>query len=112
MPIPSSCVTRAAASSASGCTIDCTPIGEVITGAASCWPSTVVVRSRSVAPASMRGTMRQRSKASRLARAVAPVDAAPATYRNGRGSIASRAAASSPCGSVVKDGTTPVRPAA
>ena len=34
MPMPSSAATRATARSASGCTIDCTPIGAVITGAA------------------------------------------------------------------------------
>ncbi len=83
MPMPSSCRHPCGRRSASGCTIDCTPIGEVITGALSSLPSTVVVRSRWVEPVSMRGTMRHRSNASRFARAVAPEPAEPATYQNG-----------------------------
>ncbi len=76
---PSPAAAFAVARSASGCTIDCTPTGASTTGAGSVSPSTVVDSSRSVASVSMRGTIAQRSNASRLALLVAPDPAPPAT---------------------------------
>ena len=69
----------------------CTPTGAVSTGAGIARPRTVAWGERAVAPVSMRGTIRQWSKASRFARCVAPEPAAPAAYQNGSGSIRSRA---------------------
>jgi len=107
---PRSAATRAVASSPSGCTIDWTPIGASSTGAGISVPSTVVARERFVASRSMRGTRRHLSNAARLARAVAPELAAPATYQNGPGSIAARADFSSADVSVLNAGRTPARP--
>jgi hypothetical protein len=107
---PSSAAARATASSPSGCTIDWTPTGAVITGAGIGVPRTVVDRSRDVAPVSIRGTIRVRSNASRFARAVAPDPAAPATYQNGSGFICSRAISSSAEGSVPIAGRSPAMP--
>ena len=70
---------RADASSPSGCTIACTPIGASTTGAGMAVPSTVVDRSRRPTSRSIRGTIASRSKAARLARAVEPPPALPAT---------------------------------
>lgn len=76
---PSAAAARAAAGSASGCMIDSTPIGASASGAGSLRPSTVTDRSRPRTSRSIRGTMRQRSSASRLARSVRPPPALPAT---------------------------------
>ena len=43
--IPRAAAARATATSPSGCTA-CTPVGEISTGIDTCWPSTVVLRSR------------------------------------------------------------------
>ena len=64
---PSAAAARAVASSPSAWTIFCTPIGASISGAGIAVPSTVVERSRSETSRSIRGTIRQRRKASRLA---------------------------------------------
>lgn len=90
--------------------IPCTPTGAVITGAGMLAPSTVVCALRFVAPVSIRGTMRQWSNASRLARAVAPDPAEPAAYQNGSGSIRLCASASSAVRSVVSTGRAPATP--
>ena len=76
---PSSPAARARASSPSGCRMPCAATGAVTTGAGRRGPSTLVPVVRSVAPVSIRGTMRHRSKAARFARAVAPDPAEPAT---------------------------------
>ena len=107
---PSSAATRATASSPSGCMMPCTPTGAVSTGAGIFVPSTVAVRSRSVAPVSIRGTIRQSSNASRLARYVAPDPAAPAAYQNGSGASTPRACSSSTDRSVVNGGRAPPIP--
>jgi hypothetical protein len=59
----------------------------------------------------MRGTIRQRSKAARLARIVAPVPAPPATYAKASGDIASLARSSSTVASVGTRGRCPLTPA-
>jgi hypothetical protein len=107
---PRAAAARAVASSPSGCTIDCTPTGATMTGAGIAVPSTVVPRSRTVASRSMRGTMRQRSNASRLARAVAPTPALPATYQKGPDSSRVRADSSSSPALVVNSGSVPSSP--
>ena len=56
------------------------PTGARSSGARSAVPATVVVRSRSVTPCAMRGTMAHRSNAARLLRIVRPSPAPPATY--------------------------------
>jgi hypothetical protein len=76
---PTAAAARAEASSPSGWTIDCTPIGASSTGAGISWPSSVVDRSCWLTSRSRRGTIRSRSNARRLARAVAPLPALPAT---------------------------------
>jgi hypothetical protein len=76
---PNSRAARATASSASGWTIDITPTGPSITGAGMPVPSTLVARSRVVTSVSIRGTIRQRSKAARLAPTVVSSPAPPAT---------------------------------
>lgn len=90
--------------------MDCTPTGANMTGAGALVPSTVVDRSRWVASRSIRGTIRQRSKASRLARTVAPDPAPPATYQYGPEASRSRADSSSRVKSVVNSGTVSARP--
>ncbi len=80
MGTPSRAAARATADSASGCTIDSTPTGASRTGAGIGVPSSVVVWSRWAGmPRSIRGTSRQRSNASRLARIVSSPPAPPAT---------------------------------
>jgi hypothetical protein len=79
MGTPVAAAARATATSASGCTIDCTPTGASITGAGMAVPSTVVPRSRRLTSRSILGTIRQRRKASRLARIVSSAPAPPAT---------------------------------
>ena len=69
----------AAASSASGCTIDCTPTGASMIGAGMCVPSTLVRSERTDTSRSMRGTICQAAKASRLARIVRSAPAPPET---------------------------------
>ncbi len=76
---PSAAAARATASSPSGCTIDCTPTGASITGAGIAVPSTDTPRSRVSTSRSIRGTISQRSNASRFARIVFSVPAPPAT---------------------------------
>jgi hypothetical protein len=76
---PRAAAARAAASSASGWTIDCTPTGASISGAGIAVPSTVVLRSRAETSRSIRGTIRRRSNASRFARIVCSAPAPPAT---------------------------------
>ncbi len=61
---------RAVASSPSGWTTFCTPIGASSSGAGIAVPSSSTERSRSATSRSIRGTIRRRSKASRLARIV------------------------------------------
>jgi hypothetical protein len=73
--MPREAAARAVASSPSGWARVWTPIGAMSTGAGMAVPSTVHERSRSTSPRIMRGTMRQRSNASRFARAVAPCPA-------------------------------------
>ncbi len=72
---PSAAAARAVASSPSSWTIFWTPIGASISGAGIGVPSTVVERSRSATSRSIRGTMRRRSNASRLARIVSSLPA-------------------------------------
>ena len=76
---PRAAAARAEASSPSGWTIVCTPTGASRTGAGIAAPSTVVDWSRWLTSRSIRGTMRHRSKAARLARAVEVLPALPAT---------------------------------
>ena len=75
---PIAAAARAVAASASSWTTFCTPIGASISGAGIAVPSTVVERSRSATSrAIIRGTIRRRSKASRLARIVASPPLSP-----------------------------------
>lgn len=76
---PRAAAARAAAGSASGCISDSTPTGASASGAGSARPSTSTDRSRSCTSRSMRGTIRRRARAARLARAVLPSPALPAT---------------------------------
>ncbi len=76
---PSSAAARAVASSPSGWTIDCTPMGASSSGAGIAVPSTVVDQSRTVVSRNIRGTRPYRSNAARFARIVAPEPAPPAT---------------------------------
>ena len=76
---PSAAAARADASSASGCTIDCTPTGASISGAGIAVPSTVVAGRAAETSRSIRGTIRQRSNASRFACIVRSAPAPPAT---------------------------------
>jgi hypothetical protein len=69
----------ATAGSPSGWTIERTPIGASSTGAGIGVPSTVTDRSVVDTSRSIRGTMRQASKATRFARAVDSDPAEPAT---------------------------------
>ena len=66
---------RAVASSPSAWTTFCTPIGASISGAGIAVPSTVVERSRAATSRSIRGTIRWRRKASRLASIVSSLPA-------------------------------------
>ena len=78
-PMPASAAPRAAASSPSGCTIDCTPTGANSTGAA-CWtPNISVRRSRVDTSRSIRGTIRCRVKAALFSSSVSSVPALPNT---------------------------------
>ncbi len=76
---PRAAAARAAASSASGWTIDCTPTGASSSGAGIVVPSTVADRSRTETSRSMRGTIFQRSNASAFAAIVRSAPAPPAT---------------------------------
>ena len=76
--MPSAAAARVTAHSASGCTWPSNPTGAVSAGAVIGVPSTVVERSRSMTVRSMRGTIRQRAKASRFAATVRSLDAPPA----------------------------------
>ncbi|GED83013.1 hypothetical protein TNCT6_00980 [Streptomyces sp. 6-11-2] len=76
---PCAAAARAAAGSASGCRIDSTPTGASASGAGRVRPSTSTDRSRAWTSRSMRGTIRRRSRAARLARAVLPLPALPVT---------------------------------
>jgi hypothetical protein len=81
-------------------------------GAGSMRPKSSTLVSRSDTSRSIRGTIRQRSKAARLARIVAPVPAPPATYANASRDIASRARSSNRVASVGTRGRRPLTPAA
>ena len=70
---------RATARSASSWAADSTPIGATSSGDACRRPNSSTPRSRSLVSTSIRGTTRQRSKAARLAVAVASPPADPAT---------------------------------
>jgi hypothetical protein len=74
-------------------------------------PNSSTLVSRFDTSRSIRGTIRQRSNAARLARIVAPVPAPPATYANASGDIASRARSSSRVASVGTRGRRPPTPA-
>ena len=76
---PTDDAARAAAGSPSGWAMESTPTGASASGAGHVTPriSRSIVRSET--SRSIRGTIRQRSKASRLARTVASVPAAPST---------------------------------
>ncbi|ODA70334.1 hypothetical protein APS67_005440 [Streptomyces sp. AVP053U2] len=74
---PCAAAARAAAGSVSGCISDSTPTGAGA-GAGSARPSTSTDRSRSCTSRSMRGTIRWRAGAARLARAVLPPPVLPA----------------------------------
>ena len=76
---PSDAAPSAVATSASGCTIDCTPTGASSTGAGSARPNRSVVRSRVSTPRSIRGTIRHRRNASPFSRTVSSEPAPPAT---------------------------------
>ena len=81
---PTAAAARATASSPSSWTIDWTPIGASITGAGIGVPSTSTERSRWETSRSIRGTIRQRRNASRLARIVSSRPAPPNTYEVAR----------------------------
>ena len=70
---------RAAASSPRSWTIDWTPTGASITGAAIAVPRMLVLRSREATSRTIRGTISKRSKAARFARSVRSAPAPPAT---------------------------------
>lgn len=70
---------RAVASSASSCTISCTPIGAISNGLLYVFPNSSVDRSRRVACTNMLGRRRYRSNADRLAACVLSLLAAPNT---------------------------------
>ena len=72
---PNVAAARALASSPSGWLIFCAPTGASIIGAGISASSTVVERSRSATSRSIRGEIRQRLNASRLARIVSSVPA-------------------------------------
>ena len=76
---PTEPAARAEASSPSGWAMVWTPTGASSTGAGIAVPATLVDTSRSATSRSMRGTIAHRSNARRLARAVAPLPALPAT---------------------------------
>ena len=107
---PRAAAARAAAGSASGCMIDRTPTGASASGAGRVRPSTSTERSRSCTSRSIRGTIRRRSRAARLAFAVLPVPALPATYPAGPGPSRCSASSSSRVRSVGSRGTAPVMP--
>ena len=102
---------RAMCTSLSGRISSPAPTGASISGARSGVPSTLVVRSRRAVPCSIRGTIRQREKASRLCRIVVPSPAPPATYAQARRDIAFSAAASNAAASVGTSGVRPSTPA-
>ena len=91
---PVAAAARATASSPSAWRMPWTPIGASSTGAARRAPSMSTDRSRCSTSTSMRGTIRQRRKASRFARIVSSEPAPPATYPNASASRLSRACAS------------------
>ncbi len=72
---PIAAAARAEPSSPSSWTAFCTPIGASSSGAGISVPSTVVERSRSATSRSIRGTIRRRRNASRLAAIVSSVPA-------------------------------------
>ena len=76
---PTAAAARATASSPSGWTIDCTPIGASSSGAGISVPATITERSRSETSRSIRGTIRQRRNASWLERMVSSRPAPPNT---------------------------------
>ncbi len=76
---PTAAAARATASSPSGSSIDCNPIGASATGAGIRVLSTVTARSRAETSRSIRGTIRQRRNASRFARTVVSRPAPPRT---------------------------------
>ena len=76
---PSRAAARAVASSPSGWTIVWTPTGASARGAGQSDPNGEIVRSRSATSRSIRGTIRQESKARRLDSSVSPVPADPNT---------------------------------
>ena len=75
---PSVAAARATATSASSWTISSTPTGHSRNGEGRRRPNSSIEVSRPETSRSIRGTIRQRSKPSRLARIVAPVPAPPA----------------------------------
>ncbi|CAM5639718.1 hypothetical protein STENM327S_04539 [Streptomyces tendae] len=107
---PCAAAARAAAGSASGCMIDRTPTGASASGAGRSRPSTSTRRSRSCTSRSMRGTIRRLASAARLARAVLPSPALPATYPKGPGPRRRSVSSSSRVRSVGSRGTAPVMP--
>ncbi len=72
---PSAAAARAVASSPSEWTTFCTPIGASSSGAGIAVPSRAVERSREATSRSIRGTIRRRRKASRLASIVSSLPA-------------------------------------
>ena len=76
--MPVRAAARATATSAWSWTISRTPIGESTNGEPSVWPNSSTLVSRSLTSRSMRGTICQASKPSRLAFIVRPVPAPPA----------------------------------
>src|SRR6202042_3130586 len=69
---PTDAAARAIATSASGSSSSAAPTGPYSTGAGNVRPNSATVRSRRETSRSIRGTIFQRSNASRLARIVAP----------------------------------------
>ena len=108
---PVAAAARATAKSASAPRRAAAPTGASSSGLACRVPNSSTDRSRSTAPAAIRGTTAHRSNASRLRRIVRPSPAPPATYAQARALLARRAARSRAAAPVGTRGRRPSTPA-